>query len=113
MTESCVFCRIVAGEIPAPMLAENDHAVAFRDLAPKSPVHVLVVPKRHVASLAECQDGPELGALLLLAAEVARREGVEETGYRTVINTGSDGGQTVFHLHVHLMGGRAMSWPPG
>lgn len=113
MSESCVFCRIVAGEIPAPILAQNDHAAAFRDLAPKAPVHVLVVPKRHVASMADCADGVELGAVLLLAAEVARREGIAETGYRTVINTGADGGQSVFHLHAHVMGGREMGWPPG
>lgn len=113
MTQSCVFCRIVSGEIPAPILAQNDHAAAFRDLAPTAPVHVLVVPKRHVASLTDCVDGAELGALMLLAAEVARREGIAETGFRTVINTGSDGGQSVFHLHAHVIGGREMGWPPG
>lgn len=113
MTEACVFCRIVAGDIPAPILVQNDHAVAFRDLDPKAPVHVLVVPKRHVASLADCADGLELGAVMLLVIEVARREGIAQSGYRTVVNTGSDGGQSVLHLHAHVMGGRAMSWPPG
>ncbi len=113
MTDSCVFCRIIAGDIPAPIVAENEHAAAFRDLAPQAPVHVLVVPKRHVASLADCADGAELGAVLLLAAEVARREGIAESGYRTVFNTGSDGGQSVSHMHAHVMGGRPMGWPPG
>ncbi len=113
MSDSCVFCRIISGEIPAPIIAQNEHAAAFRDLAPKAPVHVLVVPKRHVASLADCHDGPELGAVMLLAAEVARLEGIETSGYRTVVNTGADGGQSVFHLHAHVMGGRAMGWPPG
>ena len=113
MTDDCIFCRIVNREIPAPLLAENELAVAFRDLDPKAPTHVLVVPRRHVASLAEATDGAELGAVMLLAAEVARLEGIEDTGYRTVLNTGKDGGQSVFHLHVHVLGGRHMHWPPG
>jgi histidine triad (HIT) family protein len=94
MSSSCVFCRIVSGEIPAVLLAENEHAIAFRDLDPKAPVHVLVIPRRHVGSLADVNDGAELGALLLLAGEVARVEGVAESGYRTVLNTGSDGGHS-------------------
>ena len=94
-------------------MASNDHAIAFRDLHPQAPSHVLVIPRRHVASLAEAIDAAELGALLLLAAEVARSEGLSETGYRVVANTGDDGGQTVHHLHLHVLGGRAMHWPPG
>jgi histidine triad (HIT) family protein len=110
---TCLFCRIVAGEIPATLVAENATAIAFRDIAPKAPVHVLVVPRRHVASLAEADDATELGAVLALAAEVARQSGVSATGYRVVSNVGADGGQTVGHLHVHVLGGRAMGWPPG
>jgi histidine triad (HIT) family protein len=113
MAEGCIFCRIAAGEIPSARVAENARAVAFRDLHPQAPVHVLVVPRRHVASLAEAADGEELGALLLLAQEVARREGIADTGYRVVTNVGADGGQTVPHLHLHVLGGRGMQWPPG
>jgi histidine triad (HIT) family protein len=113
MTESCLFCRLVAGEIPATIVASNDHGVAFRDLHPQAPVHVLVVPRRHVASLAEASDGAELGGLMLLAAQVARQDGLADRGYRLVVNTGDDGGQTVHHLHLHVLGGRALKWPPG
>ena len=113
MSDTCLFCRIVRGEIPATIIAENAHAIAFRDIDPKSPVHVLVVPRLHVASLADATDGDELGELLLLAAQVARDENIESTGYRCVINTGADGAQTVHHLHVHVLGGRQMGWPPG
>jgi histidine triad (HIT) family protein len=94
-------------------VAQNEYAIAFRDINPQAPVHVLVVPRRHVSSLAEATDASELGAIALLAAEVARAQGIAETGYRTVINTGDHGGQTVHHLHLHLLGGRAMHWPPG
>ncbi len=113
MTDTCLFCRIANGEIPVALVAQNPHAVAFRDINPQAPVHVLVVPRRHVVSLAAATDPTEMGALLLLASEVARTEGVEATGYRVVANTGTDGGQTVHHLHLHVLGGRAMQWPPG
>lgn len=113
MSESCIFCRIAAGTVPSTLVASNAHAVAFRDLHPQAPVHVLVVPRRHVASLAAADDAAELGALLALAADVARQEGVAESGYRVVTNIGADGGQTVGHLHLHVLGGRAFSWPPG
>jgi histidine triad (HIT) family protein len=109
----CIFCRIVAGTIPAARVAENEQGVAFRDLHPQAPVHVLVVPRRHVDGLAAAADGEELGALLLLAREVAEREGVAASGYRVVTNCGTDGGQTVGHLHLHVLGGRALGWPPG
>jgi histidine triad (HIT) family protein len=109
----CLFCRIVRGDLTVAVLAENAHALAFRDINPQAPVHVLVVPRRHVTSLAEATDGADLGGLALLAAEVARKEGVAESGYRAVINTGDDGGQSVGHLHMHVLGGRAMGWPPG
>ena len=94
-------------------IAQNEHAIAFRDAHPQAPVHVLIVPRRHVTSLAEATDALELGAVALLAAEVARQEGIAASGYRTVMNTGDDGGQSVHHLHLHLLGGRAMTWPPG
>jgi histidine triad (HIT) family protein len=111
-SESCIFCRIVRGEIPSKMVASNDTAVAFRDLDPKAPVHILVVPRRHVASLADSPDKATLGEILALASEVARQAGLG-AGYRVVLNTGADGGQTVDHLHAHLLGGRKMAWPPG
>ncbi|MEI6739864.1 MAG: histidine triad nucleotide-binding protein [Gemmatimonadaceae bacterium] len=113
MSDACLFCRIVGGELPVTPIAQNAHAIAFRDIHPQAPVHVLVVPRRHIASLAEATDAEEIGAVALLAAEVARQEGIAESGYRTVMNTGGDGGQTVFHLHMHLLGGRPMGWPPG
>lgn len=113
MTSGCIFCRIASGEIPAARVAESDAAVAFRDLNPQAPVHVLVVPRRHVASLADAAEGDELGALLLLAREVARLEGIAASGYRVVTNSGADAGQTVHHLHLHVLGGRALGWPPG
>jgi len=109
----CLFCRIVSGEIPADIIARNDHALAFRDIAPRAPVHVLVIPIRHIMSLSTADDASELGQLALLAAEVARLEGVADSGYRVVANTGEDGGQTVHHLHLHVLGGRTMTWPPG
>lgn len=108
----CLFCRIVRGEIPAKLVAQNDDAIAFRDIDPRAPVHVLVVPREHVASMTDA-DSATLGAVLALAADVARREGVTESGYRVVINTGEHAGQTVHHLHAHLLGGRDMAWPPG
>lgn len=113
MAEQCLFCRIVRREIPATIVAETDDMVAFRDITPRAPVHVLVIPKQHVASLNEATDAAQLGKLSLLAAEIARAEGIAESGYRTVINTGPDAGQTVFHVHLHLLGGRDMGWPPG
>lgn len=113
MAEQCLFCRIVRREIPATIVAETDDMVAFRDITPRAPVHVLVIPKQHVASLNEATDAAQLGKLSLLATEIARAEGITESGYRTVINTGPDAGQTVFHVHLHLLGGRDMGWPPG
>lgn len=110
---SCIFCRIAAGSIPASVVAATDHALAFRDLHPQAPVHVLVIPRRHVDSLAAAEDADDLGHLLRLAADVARAEGVAESGYRVVTNIGADGGQTVGHLHLHVLGGRAFGWPPG
>ena len=113
MPDDCLFCRIVRGEIPAKIVAETEHCVAFRDIDPKAPVHVLVIPREHVPTLSETTDPALVGRLALLAAEIATREGIAEGGYRTVINTNADAGQTVFHIHLHLLGGRRMTWPPG
>jgi histidine triad (HIT) family protein len=111
---ACLFCKIVAGEIPSKKVFEDDLTYAFRDINPQAATHILVVPRKHVASLAETsgEDQEMLGYLHLVAARIAKSEGLSK-GFRTVINTGPDGGQTVDHLHVHLLGGRAMMWPPG
>jgi histidine triad (HIT) family protein len=113
--DDCIFCKIVAGEIPATKIFEDERAVAFRDLNPQAPTHALVIPRAHVASLNEASEADEslLGHLLLVAARVAQAEGHADGGYRTVINTGADAGQSVFHIHVHLLGGRRLTWPPG
>lgn len=109
----CLFCRIVRGEIPATKVAENEHCLAFRDIMPQAPVHVLVIPKRHYRSLDEVPDATVVGEMSMMAQAVARSEGIAATGYRAVMNTGADGGQTVGHLHMHVLGGRAHGWPPG
>lgn len=113
MTDSCLFCRIVRREIPATIVWEDDHSLAFRDVDPKAPVHVLVIPKVHVASLNEVADAEAVGRLVTAAARIASAEGIAERGFRTVINTGGDAGQSVHHLHLHLLGGRSLAWPPG
>jgi histidine triad (HIT) family protein len=114
MTEDCVFCRIVAGEIPASVVAEGERWLAFRDLQPQAPVHLLVIPRAHVESVAELEEADDLGAVLLRAAAgVARDAGLEDGGYRVVTNVGEEGGQSVPHLHLHVLGGRPMRWPPG
>ena len=109
----CLFCRIASGEISVAMVAETEDCVAFRDIAPQAPVHVLVIPKQHYRSLDEVTDASTVGAMSMLAQQVARSEGIAAKGYRCVINTGADGGQTVGHLHMHVMGGRGHAWPPG
>jgi histidine triad (HIT) family protein len=110
-----IFERIVAREIPAEIVFEDDRVLAFRDLHPQAPVHVLLIPKKAIPRVneAEAADEGVLGALLLTAATVARQLDLDRTGYRLVINNGRDGGESVPHLHVHLLGGRAMAWPPG
>ena len=113
MADDCLFCRIVRREIPATLVYDGDDCIAFRDIDPKAPVHVLVVPREHIASLDAAADAALVGRLALVAAEIARQEGVAESGYRTVFNTNRDAGQTVFHLHLHLLGGRSLGWPPG
>jgi len=109
----CLFCRIVRGEIPSTKVAESATCLAFRDIAPKAPVHVLVIPKAHFDSLNEVPEGRVVGEMAMLAQEVARSEGISDDGYRCVINTGENGGQTVGHLHLHVIGGRGLKWPPG
>jgi histidine triad (HIT) family protein len=111
---NCLFCKIVEGSIPSTEVYQDEQCYAFRDIDPKAPVHVLVVPRKHIASLAaaEAEDSALLGHLLSAAAGIARTNGLAN-GYRVVISTGKEGGQTVDHLHLHVMGGRAMHWPPG
>jgi histidine triad (HIT) family protein len=111
--DNCLFCRIVRREVPATLVAETEDCVAFRDINPQAPVHVLVVPREHVESLNAAVDARLVGRLALVAAEIARKEGIADSGYRTVINTNADAGQTVFHIHLHLLGGRPLGWPPG
>ena len=113
MPDDCLFCRIVRKEIPAKLVAETEHCLAFRDIDPKAPVHVLIIPREHVASLDTATDATMVGRLALLAAEIARSEGIADSGYRTVFNTNSDAGQAVHHIHLHLLGGRKLNWPPG
>ena len=113
MAENCLFCRIVRKEIPAKIVAETDDCVAFRDINPQAPVHILVIPRQHIPTVKDANDPAIIGKLTQLAADLARREGVADNGYRLVINSGADAGQTVFHLHMHLLGGRHMAWPPG
>jgi histidine triad (HIT) family protein len=115
MESDCLFCKIVAGDIPSNVVLETDTVFAFRDVNPTAPTHVLVVPREHVRDATEI--APEHGSLLadLIAAanEIARADGVDESGYRLVLNVGPDAGQSVFHLHLHVIGGRSMAWPPG
>jgi len=113
-TNDCLFCRILRGEIPAKKVYEDAHVLAFEDINPKAPTHVLIVPKKHFAGLKEAQaeDAEVIGRCHLAAAEIARQRNIEQ-GYRTVLNVGPGAGQSVFHLHVHLLGGRHLGWPPG
>jgi histidine triad (HIT) family protein len=113
MSDACLFCRIVRREIPAAVIREDEHTLAFRDIDPKAPTHVLVIPKEHVGSLNDVNDPAFVGRLLLAAKEIAAEQGIADSGYRMVINAGADAGQTVFHVHLHLLGGRKLTWPPG
>jgi histidine triad (HIT) family protein len=115
MVSDCLFCRIAAGEVPATVVHQDDLVIAIRDIAPRAPTHLLLMPRRHVASAADLTeaDAPLLGRLAAVAADLARREGVVEAGYRLVSNVGRAAGQSVDHLHVHLLGGREFGWPPG
>ena len=111
----CIFCKIVAKAIPAALIYEDDLVVAFDDVNPQAPTHTLVIPRRHVGSIAELQDSDIelLGRLMLAGNTIARQKGIADAGYRVVVNTGAHGGQSVFHLHLHILGGRHLAWPPG
>jgi histidine triad (HIT) family protein len=111
----CLFCKILAGDIPSDKVYEDELAYAFRDINPQAPMHVLIVPREHIESLNDAAPGDEavLGHLLRLASKIANQQGIAENGFRTVINTGAESGQSVWHLHLHVLGGRPMHWPPG
>lgn len=109
----CIFCKIIEGKIPAKKMGESEHAFAFADIKPVAPVHALVIPKQHIATLNDVEDWSVMGKVYELAARIARENGLAQSGWRTVINTGSDANQLVFHIHLHVIGGRQLSWPPG
>ena len=109
----CVFCKIVAGEIPATIVKKGTGIIAFTDMNPQAPTHVLIIPTIHIGSLNDAKDPNLLGSLLAFARDLAKEQKIDTRGYRVVVNTNPDGGQTVFHLHLHLLGGRVMNWPPG
>jgi len=113
--ENCIFCKMVSGEIEPDKVYEDEDVLAFRDLNPQAPTHVLIIPKRHISTINDLEDVDAglVGRLYLTAKEVARNDGISERGYRTVMNCNAEAGQSVFHVHLHLLGGRAMSWPPG
>ena len=113
--QDCLFCRIIAGEVPAEVIYQDERGIAMRDINPQAPVHLLVIPREHMESLDEASQKDEalLGHLLRIAARIANEQGLSESGYRTVVNTGAGVGQSIFHLHLHVLGGRSMQWPPG
>ena len=115
MTTECLFCKMVSGQIKPSTVYEDDDVLAFKDINPQAPVHVLVIPKKHTATLNDLKpaDAGLVGKLLLTAARIARDSGIADSGYRTVLNCNADAGQSVFHVHLHLLGGRVMHWPPG
>lgn len=113
--DACLFCKLISGDIPADIVYQDDEVFAFRDVNPQAPVHILVIPKQHIATINEAEAGHAvlLGKLILAAKGIARDEGIADRGYRLVNNCNEDGGQSVFHIHIHLLGGRSMAWPPG
>jgi len=115
MSSDCLFCKILAGEIPADLVYESDTAVAFRDINPQAPTHVLIIPRKHIATINDIdpEDQAIVGSLYTAAKEIAAEEGIAEDGYRAVMNCNEGAGQTVFHIHLHVLGGRALGWPPG
>ena len=112
---NCLFCKIVAGEIPADIVYESDTAIAFRDINPQAPTHVLIIPRKHIATIndIEVHDNALVGSLYSAARDIAATEGIADDGYRVVMNCNAAAGQTVFHIHLHLLGGRSLGWPPG
>ncbi len=115
MSQDCIFCKIATGQIGGAPLFQDEHVTAFRDINPQAPTHVLIIPNKHIVSLNEANEHDQglLGKLMLTAARLAQSEGVAGDGYRLVLNTGPNGGQSVFHVHVHLLAGRRLTWPPG
>ena len=115
MSNDCLFCKIVAGEIPATIVYSDEHILAFRDISPVAPQHILLIPRKHIQSVAhlEAEDAEVMGHLMVSARKVAEQEGFADNGFRCVLNTGNDGGQTVSHIHLHLLAGRRLNWPPG
>lgn len=115
MADDCIFCKIIKGEVPSNFVFQDDQVVAFRDINPAAPIHILIVPRQHIVNTTAIDDKAELlmGHLIHVAAQIARTENIEQSGYRLVTNTGAEGGQYVMHMHWHLMGGRKMGWPPG
>ncbi len=115
MSSDCLFCKIIAGDIPSNKVYEDEQVFAFHDINPAAPTHILIIPKKHLTTVADAQEEDEalMGRLLLKANQIARDQGLADEGFRYVINTGSHGGQTVYHVHLHILGGRAMGWPPG
>jgi histidine triad (HIT) family protein len=111
----CLFCKIIEGEIPSDKVYENEHIFAFRDIDPKAPTHILIIPKEHIATTNDLNESYKtiIGEIMLTAKQLAEGEGIAESGYRTVFNCNKDGGQAVYHIHLHLLGGRQMGWPPG
>ena len=111
----CLFCKIAQQQIPATIIYQDEQVIAFRDIAPQAPVHALVIPRRHITTLNDLQpaDADLLGHMIITAQRIAVQDGIAETGFRLAMNCNSDGGQTVYHIHLHLLGGRAMHWPPG
>ena len=115
MSSDCLFCKILAGEIPAELVYESDTAVAFRDISPQAPTHVLVIPRKHISTINDITEDDEaiVGSLYTAARKIAAAEGIADDGYRAVMNCNEGAGQSVFHIHLHVLGGRPMNWPPG
>ena len=113
--DSCLFCKIIAGDIPSKTIYENDYVMAFDDIEPQAPVHVLIIPKKHISTINDLDDSDKIlcGELFLAAQKIAEIKNIETSGFRAIMNTNSDGGQTVFHIHMHVLGGRKLNWPPG
>jgi histidine triad (HIT) family protein len=111
----CLFCKIIAGDIPADIVYENDHVLAFRDISPQAPQHVLIIPRTHVSTINDFDNShaDTLSSMLLAAGQVTKKLGIDQSGYRLTMNCNEDGGQTVYHVHMHVLGGRRLSWPPG